>query len=142
MSPEASGGGKPIPPLVIIACAAAVLVGIAIVAWGAGKQYRELADTLQEATFTIQQQQRDIVALRTDVAKVRADLADIRGIAAKAGQRVIEYKTVEVPNAHAAVDSLPVSELEPVLRAVADEFIASHAPGSPGPAGDGDPPDR
>lgn len=127
MTAEASGGGKPVPPLAVILCTALVLAGIAVLAWGAGRQYRALNDTLDQAVFIAQQQQRDILALKADVARARAELVDIRSIAQKSGTRIIEYRTVEVPNAHAAVDALPAPDVQPALRAVADAYIAGHA---------------
>lgn len=128
--------GKPALTLAVVIGAVVILAALVIVAWGAGKQYRDLQDTLRKTQATLQKQSADIASLRSDLKAVRLDLAGIRAIAAKARTKIIKYRT-EVAHANDSVDSLPDPDVQPALRAVADAYIAEHAT-APAPA-HGDP---
>lgn len=125
MSPEIDRGVT-VSPLAIVLAAAVVLIGICILAWSAGKQYRDLQATLKDTRSIIEAQSIEINAMREGLERMGSDLKEIRVVAAQAKTKIIEYRT-EVAHASDAVDALPAPDVQPRLRAVADAYIAEHA---------------
>lgn len=118
--------GKTAPVLGVVIGAVVILLALMVLAWGAGKQYRELNRTLQDARAASEAQQKEITAIRAELGQLRAHLIGIREIAARARTKIVEYHT-EVTHASDAVDALPDADVQLRLRAVADAYLAEHA---------------